>query len=94
MCPEKSETFTGPSVINVICKFSWSTHWFKVTAQIPNDWNGEEVHFRWNSDSEAMVSSTYCPVLLLGCTCEKRKCILVPPGKHGYVTLVGGIGGG
>ncbi|CAB3990286.1 alpha-mannosidase 2C1-like [Paramuricea clavata] len=34
---------------------SWSTHWFKITAQIPEDWRDEEVHFRWNSNSEAMV---------------------------------------
>ncbi|XP_046852130.1 alpha-mannosidase 2C1-like isoform X2 [Xenia sp. Carnegie-2017] len=34
---------------------SWSTHWFKVTATIPEDWLNEEVHFRWNSNSEAMI---------------------------------------
>ena len=35
--------------------YSWSTHWFKVTLQIPEDWCGEEVRFRWDSNSEAMV---------------------------------------
>ena len=33
----------------------WSTHWFKVIIHIPEEWKGEEVHFRWNSASEAMV---------------------------------------
>ncbi|XP_068702429.1 alpha-mannosidase 2C1-like [Montipora foliosa] len=34
---------------------TWSTHWFKVTLDIPEEWRGEEVYFRWNSSSEAMV---------------------------------------
>lgn len=34
---------------------TWSTHWFKVIIDIPEEWSGEEVHFRWNSASEAMV---------------------------------------
>ncbi|XP_067041919.1 alpha-mannosidase 2C1-like isoform X2 [Acropora muricata] len=34
---------------------TWSTHWFKVDFDIPEEWRGEEVHFRWNSSSEAMV---------------------------------------
>ncbi|PFX33378.1 Alpha-mannosidase 2C1 [Stylophora pistillata] len=34
---------------------TWSTHWFKVVMDIPQEWTGEEVHFRWNSGSEAMV---------------------------------------
>ncbi|CAH3126967.1 unnamed protein product [Porites lobata] len=39
------------------CNFgpTWSTHWFKVIIHIPEEWKGEEVHFRWNSASEAMV---------------------------------------
>lgn len=45
------------TVINeiLLSKFSWSTHWFKITAQIPSDWSDQEVHFRWNSNSEVMV---------------------------------------
>lgn len=43
--------------------FSWSTHWFKITAQIPEDWIDEQVRFRWNSNSEAMVRiSNFCNV--------------------------------
>jgi len=34
---------------------TWSTHWFKVVIDIPEEWRGEQVHFRWNSASEAMV---------------------------------------
>nr|XP_058950702.1 alpha-mannosidase 2C1-like [Pocillopora verrucosa] len=34
---------------------TWSTHWFKVVIDIPEEWTGEIVHFRWNSGSEAMV---------------------------------------
>ncbi|XP_015750307.1 PREDICTED: alpha-mannosidase 2C1-like, partial [Acropora digitifera] len=34
---------------------TWSTHWFKVDFHVPEEWRGEEVHFRWNSSSEAMV---------------------------------------
>lgn len=41
----------------------WSTHWFKVIIHVPEEWKGEEVHFRWNSASEAMVIIYY--VLLL-----------------------------
>lgn len=50
------------TVINdiLLSKFSWSTHWFKITAQIPSDWSDEEVHFRWNSNSEAMVRLPLC----------------------------------
>jgi alpha-mannosidase len=33
----------------------WSTHWFKVSIDVPEEWTGERVHFRWNSGSEAMV---------------------------------------
>ena len=39
----------------------WSTHWFKVIIHIPEEWKGEEVHFRWNSASEAMVIIYYIP---------------------------------
>ncbi len=33
----------------------WSTHWFKVSARIPDAWAGQEVHLLWNSNSEACV---------------------------------------
>ena len=42
----------------------WSTHWFKVIIHIPEEWKGEEVHFRWNSASEAMVIIYYILLLL------------------------------
>ena len=33
----------------------WSTHWFKVKSVIPADWSGQEVHFLWDSSSEACI---------------------------------------
>ncbi|MCL4119734.1 UNVERIFIED_CONTAM: hypothetical protein GTU68_045629, partial [Idotea baltica] len=33
----------------------WSTHWFKVSVSIPDEWNGLEIRLRWKSQSEAMV---------------------------------------
>jgi alpha-mannosidase len=33
----------------------WSTHWFRVEIQIPTGWAGKEVHFLWDSCSEAEV---------------------------------------
>ncbi|KAG0171791.1 Glycoside hydrolase, 38 vacuolar alpha mannosidase [Apophysomyces sp. BC1015] len=36
---------------------SWSTHWFHVQLRIPTEFAGEEVHFIWNADNEAMIWS-------------------------------------
>jgi len=33
----------------------WSTHWFKVKSAISEQWAGKEVHFLWDSSSEACV---------------------------------------
>lgn len=33
----------------------WSTHWFRVGIEIPAGWTGREVHFLWDSTSEAEV---------------------------------------
>jgi alpha-mannosidase len=33
----------------------WATAWFRVDFTIPRDWRGREVHFLWNSGSEACV---------------------------------------
>jgi alpha-mannosidase len=33
----------------------WSTHWFLVIAKVPEEWAGKEVHFIWDSSSEACV---------------------------------------
>ncbi|XP_031572230.1 alpha-mannosidase 2C1-like [Actinia tenebrosa] len=41
---------------------TWSTHWFKVIIDIPEEWTGERVHFRWNSESEAMVWQNGKPI--------------------------------
>lgn len=34
---------------------SQATHWFHVQVRIPNEFAGEEVHFIWNADNEALV---------------------------------------
>ncbi|XP_076033837.1 alpha-mannosidase 2C1-like [Oratosquilla oratoria] len=36
---------------------TWTTHWFKLTFEIPEEWKGKEVRIRWNSDSESTVWS-------------------------------------
>lgn len=33
----------------------WSTHWVEVQLEIPEIWSGREVHFLWDSSSEACV---------------------------------------
>ncbi len=34
---------------------AWSTHWFRVRAEIPDNWDGKEVYLLWDSSSEACV---------------------------------------
>ncbi|XP_048828370.1 alpha-mannosidase 2C1 isoform X2 [Brienomyrus brachyistius] len=34
---------------------TWWTCWFKVSLNIPETWEGKEVHFRWEIDGEGMV---------------------------------------
>ncbi|CAL4079511.1 unnamed protein product, partial [Meganyctiphanes norvegica] len=36
---------------------TWSTHWFKLQFNIPDEWCGKEVRLRWKSQSESMVWS-------------------------------------
>jgi len=33
----------------------WSTHWFRVEIDVPREWAGQEVHFLWDSASEAQI---------------------------------------
>ncbi|HVN15903.1 MAG TPA: alpha-mannosidase [Anaerolineales bacterium] len=40
----------------------WSTHWFKVQAAIPHQWQGLEVHLLWDSSSEACIWLDSSPV--------------------------------
>ncbi len=44
-----------PCQIGEIFRPFWSTHWFKVEIHIPHEWQGQEVHLRWDSSSEACV---------------------------------------
>eukprot|EP01111_Echinosteliopsis_oligospora_P011163 TRINITY_DN3615_c0_g1_i1.p1 TRINITY_DN3615_c0_g1~~TRINITY_DN3615_c0_g1_i1.p1 ORF type:complete len:1063 (+),score=284.46 TRINITY_DN3615_c0_g1_i1:57-3191(+) len=43
---------------------SWSTHWFKVTADVPSgeEWVGKEIVLRWNGGCEAMVWIDETPI--------------------------------
>ncbi|EFJ52516.1 hypothetical protein VOLCADRAFT_115992, partial [Volvox carteri f. nagariensis] len=46
-CPAKVGDSFGPS---------WTTHWFRVRARVPPDWDGlGPLMFRWDSGSEAML---------------------------------------
>src|SRR5437867_674526 len=40
----------------------WATVWFKVDITIPRAWRGREVHFLWDSGSEACVWIDGVPV--------------------------------
>jgi alpha-mannosidase len=40
----------------------WSTHWFRVEIEIPTAWAGREVHFMWDSSSEATVWEDGSPI--------------------------------
>lgn len=33
----------------------WSTHWFKVTMNVPAEWKDKETHLLWNTASEACI---------------------------------------
>lgn len=35
----------------------WATHWFRCEFTVPVQWEGSEVHFRWNSCTEALLLS-------------------------------------
>ncbi|KAK7079336.1 hypothetical protein SK128_013883, partial [Halocaridina rubra] len=37
---------------------TWTTHWFKLEFEIPEEWIGKEVRIRWGSNSEAAVWSS------------------------------------
>lgn len=45
--------------ITVFQLYRWSTHWFQLVIDIPEEWRGDEVHLRWNSGSEAMVHNIF-----------------------------------
>jgi len=34
---------------------SWSTHWFKIQIDIPEEWVGERIDIMWNSSSECLL---------------------------------------
>ena len=40
----------------------WSTHWFKLTLEIPAAWQGQEVHLLWDSTSEACLWQNGVPL--------------------------------
>ena len=44
-----------PTQVGEVFGPPWSTHWFRVELTIPPDWVGQEVHFLWDSSSEATI---------------------------------------
>ena len=53
-----------PTTVGTSFGPSWSTHWFKVEVVVPTseEWVDKEVHFVWDSCSEAMVWVDGAPV--------------------------------
>ena len=51
-----------PTCVTIWIYFRWTTHWFKVEAEIPSSWVGKEVLFLWDSMSEAMIWKDGQPV--------------------------------
>jgi alpha-mannosidase len=46
-----------PAKMGTMLKPRWSTHWFKISYQIPRDWKGREVMLYFDTSSEACVFS-------------------------------------
>ncbi|MCP4178998.1 MAG: alpha-mannosidase [bacterium] len=46
-----------PTEIGIKFEPEWSTHWFKVEISIPESWKNKNIHFLWNSKSEACIFS-------------------------------------
>ena len=73
----------------------WSTHWIHVTGKIPADWHGKEVHFLWDSSSEACIWLDGVPVqglsgshsLLGDDALWKDFCVMKQAEGGGYVDL-------
>ncbi|PNH11582.1 Alpha-mannosidase 2C1, partial [Tetrabaena socialis] len=62
---------------------SWTTHWFRVQARVPEAWDGEgPLMFRWDSGCEAMLYSDG-PTPRQGITAQRNEYILAD-------TVVGG----
>jgi alpha-mannosidase len=40
----------------------WSTHWVRLNLEIPPDWQGQEVHLRWDSATEACIYGDGVPL--------------------------------
>ena len=44
-----------PTQLGEVFGPNWATHWFRVEITIPSEWAGQEVHFLWDSSSEAEI---------------------------------------
>ena len=62
----------SPARIGMSLDPLWATHWFKVDFTIPDGWNDEEVHLRFNALSEAMVWQDGKPVQGLSAKMENQ----------------------
>eukprot|EP01080_Neovahlkampfia_damariscottae_P006740 gene6740-10905_t len=47
-----------PSKVGDSFSPSWSTHWFKISIEIPTEWKNLCVQLQWDSDSEALLYDT------------------------------------
>jgi alpha-mannosidase len=70
----------------------WSTHWFRVEISIPPAWSGREVHFLWDSSSEAQIWQEGQP--LQGLTGSERASGLRPEPLRPAYRLTRGAHGG
>eukprot|EP00198_Chlamydomonas_reinhardtii_P001051 XP_001690386.1 predicted protein [Chlamydomonas reinhardtii] len=62
---------------------SWTTHWFRVRARTPADWEGEgPLMFRWDSGSEAMLYLDG-PTPRQGITDQRNEYLLAPAAVAG-----------
>eukprot|EP00698_Gefionella_okellyi_P018951 TRINITY_DN5750_c0_g1_i1.p1 TRINITY_DN5750_c0_g1~~TRINITY_DN5750_c0_g1_i1.p1 ORF type:complete len:1038 (+),score=216.96 TRINITY_DN5750_c0_g1_i1:115-3228(+) len=74
----------APTTVGTAFGPSWATHWFKVVLDIPSDWQGREVHFWWDSNSEAMIWSRGEPLQgLTGGENDQRKEYILTRSAHG-----------
>ncbi|CAD5113260.1 DgyrCDS2438 [Dimorphilus gyrociliatus] len=61
---------------------TWSTHWFRITLEIPKELQSEDVQLEWDSESEAMIWSEDGRALQ-GFTGENRRNLFLLPKKSG-----------
>ncbi len=54
-CAEAMQGDYRPAAVGEKFGPLWSTHWFRVNVQIPDDWSGQTVHLLWDIAGEACI---------------------------------------